>query len=286
MYFFMHALSWTLSQVPISMLDRMAQAIGWFAFSALRIRRNVILKNLRIAFPEKTKEQHLEIAAASFYHFTCTVLELLSVRNGTLGDTVIIHGEHHIREALEQNQGVYIICGHQGNWEAMASAASHRIRHAYVVVKSVGSPGTDRFLTELRTKNGLFRIERKSKGDGVRGMLKAMKRNELVGVMVDQSRPGAPFLPFFGKMAKTNTGMAYIWSRYKAPLVSAYTRRISFGRHEVTFSPQFDLKVTGDLQADVLTHSTQFNAAMEEMIRACPHQYLWMHNRWKGSPDL
>ena len=282
----MQALTWTLSKLPISTLDRMAHWIGWIGFSLLRIRRKLILQNLRIAFPDKEESDRIRIAAASFYHFTATVLELLSVRDGTLGATITFRGEEHLRQALQQNQGVYIICGHQGNWEAMAAAVSMRVRNAYVVVKSVGSPGTDRFLTELRKKNGIFRIPRMKKGDGMRGMIEAMHRNEVVGFMVDQARPGAPFLPFFGKRAKTNTSMAYIWSQQKAPLLSVHTHRIAFGRHETILSPPFELKETGDLQADVLTHSAQFNIAMEEMIRAYPEEYLWMHNRWKGSPDL
>jgi KDO2-lipid IV(A) lauroyltransferase len=286
LYYFMQALTWVLSQLPPALLDRMAYGIGWMAFSILRIRRSLILQNLRIAFPEKSEAERTRIAAASFYHFASTMLELLSVRNGTLGNTVTLHGETHIREALTQNRGIYIISGHQGNWEAMAAALASRIQAVYVVVKPVGSPGTDRFLTDLRKKNGIFRIQRKKKGDGMRGMVEAMQRNAIVGFMVDQARPGAPFLPFFGKLAKTNTSMAYIWSQQKAPLVAAHVRRISFGRHEVTFSPPFDLKTTEDAAADVRTHSGQFNTAMEDMIRNCPEQYLWMHNRWKGSPDL
>jgi KDO2-lipid IV(A) lauroyltransferase len=259
----------------------MAHTMGCLGFSVLRLRRKLVLKNLRIAFPEKSEAERIRIGAASYYHFCATVLEFLSVRNGTLGDTVTIRGEENLRQVLVESRGVYIICGHQGNWEAMAAAVSSRICIAHVVVKPVGSAGTNRFVLEMRAHNHVFCIERKKKGDGMRGMIETVRRNEVVGFMIDQARPGAPFLPFFGKPAKTNTSMAYIWSQQKAPLLSAFTYRLSFGQHEVLLSPPLDLKETGDLQADLLTHSGQFNAAMETIIRAQPEQYFWMHNRWK-----
>ncbi len=286
MYFFMHTLSWGLSLLPIAVLDQMAHAMGWMVFSLFRIRRKLVLQNLRIAFPEKTEAERMRIGAASYYHFAATALEFLSTRDGTLGNTVTFHGEAYLRDVLAQNQGAYVICGHQGNWEAMAAAVGTHIRKSSVVVKPVGSAGTDRFVVELRNRNHLFCITRRKKGDGVRGMTEALRKNEVVGCIVDQSRPGSPFLPFFGKLAKTNTSLPYIWLRNKAPVLSAYTKRLAFGQHEVTFSPPMALLETGDIDADVLTHATHCNAVTEGMIRACPEQYFWMHNRWKGSPDL
>ena len=38
---------------------------------------------------------------------------------------------------------------------------------------------------------------------------------------------------------------------------------------------------TEDEEKDVGTNTTMFNRAVEDIIRRCPEQYFWMHDRWK-----
>jgi KDO2-lipid IV(A) lauroyltransferase len=47
------------------------------------------------------------------------------------------------------------------------------------------------------------------------------------------------------------------------------------------YLPEVIPEVTDDAAADILRHSTEFNAVVERMVRPYPEHYFWMHNRWK-----
>ena len=97
-----------------------------------------------------------------------------------------------------------------GNWEAMGAAWA-LVTPAHVLVKKVGSSSVDRFVSELRDRNGFLTVKRKKKGDGFSAIRDVLARGEIVGFVMDQARPGEPKLPFFGRPAKTNTSFAAIW---------------------------------------------------------------------------
>lgn len=283
MYFVIQSFSWVLSLLPLQSLSSLAHALAFILFKVLRLRRKLLLSNLDIAFGDTlSREQKHHVAYQSLYHFILTALEFLHERKGRLSDHVTFEGEENLRQALAKGQGVYILCMHMGSWEAMGGAITRHFAPAYVLVKKVGSPGINRFVVEQRRRNSFCFIERKKKGDGMLGIVRALKEKHMVGFVMDQARPGEPKLPFFGTPAKTNTSFAAIWRRQPAPIVMSYAIRTSVGQHVVKFLPEVQgLTVSDNLEADILKHSQYFNELLESCIRQHPEQYFWLHDRWK-----
>jgi KDO2-lipid IV(A) lauroyltransferase len=66
-------------------------------------------------------------------------------------------------------------------------------------------------------------------------------------------------------------------------VVPLYT--IRHGRQFIIqFLPEVPVTVTGDSITDIETNTQQFTTAVETMVRQCPDQYFWVHNRWKTKP--
>ena len=281
MYWFMRALAGVITRMPVSMIEASAWALACLSFDVLRLRRAVVMRNLAIAFPEKNAREHASIARTSLYHFILTAFEFLYSSKVDLAATVSMQGEDHMREALAADRGAYILCMHLGNWEAMGAACTRHFGPSYVLVKKVGSSGLNRFVSEYRERNGFHYVKRQKKGDGLRAIADILERREIVGFVMDQARPGEPKLPFFGHPAKTNTIFAAILRRYPAPVVPSFVVRQRFNQHTEYFLPALQLEYSNDSAADVLRHSTQFNAIVEQCVRRCPEQYFWLHNRWK-----
>lgn len=277
-------ISYLLSLLSPKGLDNLARAITFVSWDLLKIRRKLILSNLATAFgSEKSEEERLKVAKLSVYHFVLTALEFLAERNGDLGKKVqIVSGEEHLQATMNDGQGIYILCIHMGSWEAMGGGLNRLGYPSHVIVKKVGSESTDRFVKKLRSKNGFQCIQRKSKGDAVKGIIRILKKGQIVGFVMDQARPGEPFLPFFDRPAKTNTSFAAILRKIKAPVVPAYIVRKGVFEHEIHVLPPVNLNFTDNAEQDILEHSGMFNSIVEGMIRACPEQYFWMHNRWKS----
>jgi KDO2-lipid IV(A) lauroyltransferase len=263
-------------------IDRTVRFLTFLGFDLLRLRRATVLRNLKTAFgDEKSDEELTAIGRASVYNFMMTAFEFFRGYKTDIAGNVEIRGREHIKGALAQNRGVYILCFHMGNWEAMGAACTRNFAPSYVLVKKVGSPQVDRFVSELRDKHGFLTIKRRKKGDGYSGIRDALARNEIVGFVMDQARPGEPKLPFFGKPAKTNTSFAAIWRRVPAPIIPAFIHRTGVSRHILEFFPEVTPVLTDDAEKDITDHSVLFNQVVEKYVRLCPEQYFWMHNRWK-----
>lgn len=287
MYLLVHSFSYCLSLLPTRVLEFFAKALTWTLYSLCGLRKKTILKNLDIAFKEeKTLEEKKHLGFLSFYHFILTAFEFLSSRKGDIASKMEFVNEEPLVEALKQGRGAYVIALHMSNWEAAASGVSKKIKPVHVVVKKVGSPSVDRFVTDLRTRNKMHVVKRKSTGDAVRSMKKVLNQGDIVAVMLDQARPGEPFLDFFGLPAKTNTSFAAISRRLQAPIFIAYSRRSSMGCHKLIVKEEIQLQNTEDKEKDVLENSLLLNKEIEACIRECPEQYFWLHDRWKHSPGL
>jgi Kdo2-lipid IVA lauroyltransferase/acyltransferase len=85
----------------------------------------------------------------------------------------------------------------------------------------------------------------------------------------------------FGKPAKTNTSLGAIWDRCPAPIITGYTERIGFARHVVHLMTVPSFESIGDPHADILNRAAICNRLVEDIVRRCPEQYWWVHDRWK-----
>lgn len=271
-----------LGRLKFGSLSRLAKSISFIFFDILRFRHQIVLKNLRIAFSDSKSEQEiLQIARASFYHFVLTLLEFLASRRQDISANVEIVGRQHITAALAENKGVYVLCCHLGSWEAMGSAFTRFIVPAHVLVKKVGNGSVNHFVESLRQHNDFLTVKRAKKGDGYEAIKQILANKQVVGFVMDQARPGEPRLPFFGKPAKTNTSLAAIWRRNPAPIVPVFLVRKSDGSKTMTILPALEIHSSTDSAQDILDHSLLFNRTVEDMVRSCPDQYFWLHDRWK-----
>ncbi|MDQ3233124.1 MAG: lysophospholipid acyltransferase family protein [Pseudobdellovibrionaceae bacterium] len=276
------ALAQSLSRLPDRILVSLAHFITLIVFDGLRIRRSLMLRNIDTAFgSSKSAQEKEQIARQSVFNFMLSIFEtMISIRK-PIAERIEVRGGEHLRAALAEGRGVYILCFHLGNWEAMGAKVTRAFKPAYVVVKKVGGPGTNRFVERLRFKNGFYWIRRDRAGDGMRGIREVLDRGEIVGFVIDQARPGEPRLPFFGTPAKTNTSFAAIWARRPAPVVPGYMHRTAFGEHVMEFEPALNLVSSDNRSDDILQHSELFNRVVEGAVRKYPEHYFWLHNRWK-----
>ncbi|NRA66278.1 MAG: lysophospholipid acyltransferase family protein [Pseudobacteriovorax sp.] len=282
MYHFMKVISFLISLIPVVVLEMIARLLSIVFFDILRIRRKLVLSNIETAFGDVYADYERErIGRESYRNFLLTGFEFLRSPYHDITADFEVEGEAHLRNALSKGKGLYVLCFHMGNWEAMGAYIGTHMHPTYVLVKKVGGKGMNRFVEELRTKNKFLWIKREKKGDGLKGIEETLKRNAIVGFVMDQARPGEPRLPFFGSPAKTNTSFAAIAKKLPAPILTSFIQRKSLGRHKLTFYPEIELTYTDDPEKDIIDQSVLFNQEVEKVVRRKPEQYFWLHNRWK-----
>jgi KDO2-lipid IV(A) lauroyltransferase len=148
----------------------------------------------------------------------------------------------------------------------------------HVVVRPLDNALIDAQVRIFRESSGNTLIEKK---DAARAILRALRRNEAVGVLVDQNVTPSEgvFVEFFGTPACAGTAFVRIAHSTRAAVIPGYALWCHReNRYVLRFYPV--LEFTGDVLSDTqLLHSH-----LEKVIREYPEQWLWIHRRWKSRP--
>ena len=117
--------------------------------------------------------------------------------------------------------------------------------------------------------------------EAARSILRALHRNEAVGVLIDQNvlPEEGVFIDFFGTQACAGTAFVRIAQKTGAAIIPGFALWSEAERRYILrFYPV--LQLTGSIQTDTqLLHS-----CLEQVIREYPDQWLWLHRRWKTRP--
>jgi Kdo2-lipid IVA lauroyltransferase/acyltransferase len=188
-------------------------------------------------------------------------------------------GFEHYRRAKARGNGVLFATAHLGNWELSAYAHALLTEPMNVVVRPLDNPSIDAIVERWRALSGNILL---SKRDFARSIFQALRKNEPVGILVDQnsSADNGAFVPFFGTLACANLTFAKLAARSGAAVIPGFAVwNQKDRRYILRFYPE--VEITGDAVED--THRIQF--AIETAIRETPDQWLWIHRRWKTRPE-
>ena len=259
--------------------ERMGERLGLLAYRLDKKHRRRAEANLRLAFPEKPEAWAAETARESFLHFGRLAGDLMRTP-GRSGAEVLANLDVEPRAleyfGLAEAQGAVLCTGHLGNWERAAhwvTAGGHRLS---VIVRHVNQAVLQERVEGLRRASG---IEILSRGDAAVGMMRLLRRGEMVAVLPDQNATDA-FVPFFGHPTGTVVGPAVMAKRTGALVISAFCLRTGPGRYRMIVHPPRDPRALGEEPAETMA---AYYRDLEAAIREAPEQYLWMHDRWKSS---
>ena len=124
-----------------------------------------------------------------------------------------------------------------------------------------------------------------AKHNAARPMLAQLRGGKMLCMLVDQKLREGIAVPFFGRDAMTTPAPAALALKTGARIVLASNRRLPGARFHVTVSRRWNLPPSGDEARDIQALTAAITARIEEMVRADPGQWLWIHNRWPTPRD-
>jgi len=237
--------------------------------------------NLAFAYPERNeawRERLIDGVFASIGRMISAFAKFPQIDRSNVGDWIRYEGFEHYETAMARGKGLLFATAHLGNWELSAFAHALMAAPMNVVVRPLDNPIVDGIVEQRRAMSGNTLL---SKRDFARSILQALKKNQAVGILMDQNTAAenGAFVPFFGKPACTNTTFAKLAARSGAAVIPGFAVwDASERRYVLRFYPAVD--ISGDEVED----TARIAAAIEAAIRENPEQWLWIHRRWKTQP--
>lgn len=268
----------TLSFLPLWMLHGLGWGLGWLAFLGSPTYRRRFVTNARQA----------GLARAGWVPAVGAAGRLVSeLPRLWMGKPVAVHwdGAQHVEAALAAGKGVVFLTPHMGCFEVTAQAYAARYGQQGQPMTVLFRPPRQPWLAPLvissRARPGLLTAP--TTLAGVKQMIKALKQGQCVGLLPDQVPPQGQgvWASFFGKDAYTMTLSVRLATQTGATVLLAWGERLPWGRGYVVHV----LPLAEPLSADLPAAARQINAAMEQLIRQSPGQYLWGYARYKTPRD-
>jgi KDO2-lipid IV(A) lauroyltransferase len=278
----------TLRWLPRPVARTVTRFIAWmFYWGHPRLRR-VGMRNLELAFPEKSPEERECILKGVYRSLGRLLSEVPKFPAYTLENVdriAVYDGLENYVAARDRGKGVLFMTAHLGGWEIGSFVHSLHGNWLNIVVRDLDNPLLDRWVRRLRTLHGNKTYD---KDKYARGLFAAMKRGETVGALMDTNMtpPQGVFVNYFGRPACTAVGIARVAMRTGAAVLPAFTIwDESLGKYRIRFEPAIPTVCTGDEEADAVANTQNYTSAIEKAVRTYPDQWLWVHRRWKTRPE-
>lgn len=263
--------------LPLPILHRLGSVLGRLSYLLSNSYAARLRENLRYQWQGKSEAEFQRAVRDNTREMGKGISELPWIWRRPLDQVLrsvqATHGLEHLTAARERGQGVIVLTPHLGCFEIVGLyvAAHQAMTCMYRVPKLTWLDGVIRSGRE----RGMMKLARADVG-GVRTLLKALKRGEAIGLLPDQV-PGkgeGEWTHFFGRLAYTMTLVGRLAQASGASVLLSYGERLPQGKgYVIHFLP-----LAFSAHSSV---NKQLNAALEQVIRACPLQYLWSYNRYK-----
>jgi KDO2-lipid IV(A) lauroyltransferase len=265
-----------VASLPLPWVHRLGAVAGWLTYAASPTYRRRLKANLGQALGCVPRAVLRAAVAEAGRQALEMAWVLLRPRREAMAHVVDVQGQEWVDAARAAGRGLLFLTPHLGCFEI---TAQYLAQQAPITVlyrpprKEVLRP-----IIEAGRSRGMMR-QAPADLSGVRKLLQALKKGEMVGMLPDQvpSQGEGQWAGFFGRPAWTMTLAARLSEVKGTETLCIWAQRLPRGAGFCIRIAPPETPLSGSLADRVL----RINHEMERMVRACPAQYLWGYNRYK-----
>lgn len=273
--------------VPLRISYLIAGALSELAFLALPQKRRNAIENM--AYVLGLPPSHAQVrrsarnAMRNYAKYLVDFLRMPAVTFEEVKRRVEFDGWRHLDAALEGGKGAIFCSVHMGSWDLGAGSLALAGYPVNAVVDTFKHPHLNEFIQSSRRRTGMNVIP---VNEAPRRVLKVLRQNEVLGLLVDRPTPGDGVkVTFFGNEAWLPAGAAALALRTGASVVTMGLVRLPDNSFRGLIHPAIQYEPTGDRDRDVQELTQRIVASLEEMIRAYPEQWFMFRRMWGVVPS-
>lgn len=273
-----------LSLLPLKLLRVLGRILGKIWVITKNDYYLTAMKNFELCYPNETFQQHHSRSKKTLEHTGQTFFETahawIKPINKNSQYIECVHGENHLKEALESNQTVLFLVPHIGNWEWLNTYLPNFCK-IDVLYKSLPLKYLNDYVCEKRKRCGIEIYS--SNSMGLRSYIKRFLSGGNILILPDQepSRKKGLYVNFFGVSALTSRVVHdLLIKQVNSVAIIVYAIRTKNG-----FSIHIEKPKQNIYSKDVVESITALNNSIELIVKKYPNQYQWGYKRFRNQPD-
>lgn len=234
-----------------------------------------------------TDKERIAFAQSVFVEVIMSFFDYIAYSNVTKPDKyfsfIEVVGEEHLKKAYEKGTGVICLVPHLSSWEFSAITPPMLGYETSAASKSMKINALEHLMVKLRGKRGMKNITREGSYEK---LINVLKKGECLILMIDQdTKVKSVFVDFMGRQAYTPLGASRLALETNAAIVPMTMTRKEDGDYRFIIYPELPVIRTGNTENDLLENTQIQTKKLEEIILDYSSQWVWMHRRWKTTPE-
>ncbi|MBL7072328.1 MAG: mitochondrial fission ELM1 family protein [Candidatus Omnitrophica bacterium] len=280
-----------LHVMPMSFNLWLGRRVGSLLYMFSGKRADVAYANIKAAYclghdPSMKKKTPLEmrrLVKRTYENMGETFVEILSMTKANkayIEKYVTVRNMERIEQASKNPNGMILVSAHFGNWELSTATSAAKGFQLHVLTRDQKMKRLYELLNVIREMMGNVVIR---KGADIKTLFRALRAGKGIGLLADQNGGAHGILSeFFSREASSVIGPYRLAQNSGACILPAFI-------HRTGGSPRQELVLEEPMfigrGEDITPYVDKFNRLLEKNIRRSPHRWLWMHKRWKMTPE-
>ena len=277
----MSVLATALSRLPLPFLYGIGYVLYVLVYRVLRIRRTVVLANLRNSFPQLDDDHIERLARRCYRNYSDVMMEMvksISIAEEDLVERVSFTNLQLVEQELDRGQPVLLTVAHQGNIEWLLLALCCKLDYpAEAIYRPMSNAAVEKTMTRAYTRFGGVLVDDRSV---IKEIMQRRDQPRIVAIASDQApniNDQQIWVQFLHQETAFYLAPDTIARFVNYPVYFLTMRRESRGRYEATFKRIAEPPYTGREHAVVKAYIVE----VEKQIQEHPEDWFWLHRRWK-----
>jgi lauroyl/myristoyl acyltransferase len=264
---------WIARYVPRLLSRPFAVSMGELGYQFCRQRRKALMSNLAVLTSDQVTQEKL--CRACFVNFLRMLHDFCDAAAGGVPriDQLIVErrGFEFLEAGRQRGKGTLLLTGHLGAWELGGMVLAAAGFPVSVVTLEEPTPELDAWRRKYRARFGIRTITVGSDKFAFLEIMQALRRNELVAMLVDR-----PYLnsgvevKFFDRPTLFSAAAARIWQHTDATVMPAFALQLQPGKYGCYAYPPIKMTAEPGLEENSQRVANVFQA----IIREFPDQWF------------
>lgn len=282
-YYLTYPFLWMISRLPFPIVYIISDFVYVIVYYIIGYRKEVIKKNLKIAFPHKSEQEITLLSKKSTRHFCDMFLEMIKsmgMSKEAMNKRFVCKNPELVNAFAKANKPIIVMFGHQASYEWTMVLDDILDYKVYAIYKPIKNKKFNELIVSIRNK---FNSELIAMKEATAVMSKsAQKEAALFALVADQSPKAARaqyFTNFFNTPSAVFKGAERIAKEHATAVTFLRVTKVKRGYYDA----EFVLISENGAQTKDWEITDTFFQLLEDQIIKQPEYYLWSHKRWKST---